>query len=110
MTGTLRPGATFHPDDWRGEYFTLERLAEVERRVEPLRQFLNADTPTLALLALRFCLHHPAVASVLPGMRRLANLESNMTAPDGVLPAETLAALRAYDWDHGWAYPWAVSE
>ena len=107
LTGTLKPGATFHPDDWRGKYFTPERLAEVERHVEPLRAFLNDDTPTLALLALRFCLHHPAVSSVLPGMRRLANLESNLTAPDITLSAETISALRAHDWDHGWVYPWS---
>lgn len=106
LTGTLRPGAKFHPDDWRGQYFTPERLQEVARHVEPLKDFLDADTPSLPLLALRFCLHHPAVSSVLPGMRRVANVEANMQASNGQLTQQTLDALRAHDWDHGWVYPW----
>jgi len=108
LTGTLRPSATFHPDDWRGQYFTPERLEEVERRVEPLRAYLDAYTPDLALLALRFCLHHPAVSSVLPGMRRVANVEANMRASDVHLRPEIIEALRSHDWDHGWSYPWCV--
>jgi aryl-alcohol dehydrogenase-like predicted oxidoreductase len=106
LTGTLRPGAQFHPDDWRRQYFTPERLAEVERHVAPLRELLDATTPNLPLLALRFCLHHPAVTSVLPGMRRVANVEANLQA-SAALSAEAVVALRAHDWDHGWVYPWS---
>lgn len=106
LTGTLRPGATFHSDDWRGQYFTPERLAEVERHVTPLKSFLDADTPTLAMLSLRYCLHHPAVSCVLPGMRRLANVDANMQASDARLPEEPLARLHSHSWRHGWTYPW----
>lgn len=107
LTGTLRPGAVFHADDWRGKYFTPERLALVEQHVTPLEGLLDAQTPSLALLALRFCLHHPAVSTVLPGMRKLANVDANMTAPDVSLAPQTLNALRAAAWQHGWAYPWS---
>ncbi len=107
LTGTLRPGATFHDDDWRGKYFTPERLALVEQHVTPLKGLLDAQTPSLALLALRFCLHHPAVSSVLPGMRRLSNVDANMTAPEVSLAPEKLEALRAAAWQHGWVYPWS---
>jgi len=110
LTGTLRPGAQFHPDDWRGAYFTPERLAEIDRRVRALEQHLDPETPNLPLLALRFCLHHPAVSSVLPGMRSIQNVEANIQAPDVRLRAETVAALRSHEWRHGWSYPWAVSE
>ena len=106
LTGTLRPGATFHPDDWRGQYFTPERLAEVETHVAPLKAFLDADTPTLALLALRYCLHHPAVSSVLPGMRRLTNVDANMQASDARLSEEAITQLHSHAWRHGWSYPW----
>ena len=109
LTGTLRPGVQFHKDDWRGEYFTPDRLAEVARHVNPLNALLDRETSTLALLALRFCLHHPAVSSVLPGMRRIANVDANMTAPNVRLSEEVIQALRSHDWDHGWSYPWAVS-
>ena len=106
LTGTLRPGAAFHPDDWRGQYFTPERLAEVEAHVAPLKAFLDADTPTLALLALRYCLHHPAVSSALPGMRRLANVDANMQASDARLSDAVIAQLHSHAWRHGWSYPW----
>lgn len=102
----MHPGATFHPDDWRGTYFKGDRLAEIQEHLDPLRAFLTPETPTLASLALRFCLHHPAVSSVLPGMRKLSNVEANMTASDIRLLPETVAALRASAWRHGWVYPW----
>ncbi len=107
LTGSITPQTQFDPTDWRKEYFKPERLAEIVAHIEPLKAFLNEETPTLALLALRFCLHHPAVSSVLPGMRRQKNLESNMTAPNVTLSAEVVEALRAHDWDHGWVYPWS---
>ncbi|MCS6774902.1 MAG: aldo/keto reductase [Chloroherpetonaceae bacterium] len=110
LTGTLHSGTTFDPDDWRGQYFTPERLQEIERRTAALRALLTPETPTLPLLALRFCLHHPAVSSVLPGMRRVAHVEQNMAASDAPLSPEVLQALRAHDWDHGWRYPWTVRE
>ncbi len=108
LTGTLHPGAQFHPDDWRGEYFNPARLAEVAAHVDPLYALLDGETTSLPLLALRFCLHHPAVSSVLPGMRRVPNVEDNMKAPDVRHSPETIAALRSHDWDHGWSYPWCV--
>jgi aryl-alcohol dehydrogenase-like predicted oxidoreductase len=38
--------------------------------VERLQAFLTDDRPTVAALALRFCLSHPAVSTVIVGMRR----------------------------------------
>jgi len=110
LTGTMTPGMQFHPDDWRKDYFTSERLADLATHVDPLRALLDSETSTLPMLALRFCLHHPAVTSVLPGMRRIANVEANMIASDVQLAPKILDALRAHDWDHGWSYPWCVTE
>lgn len=110
LTGAINTKTVFHPDDWRGEYFTAERLAEIERRTNALHEHLDENTDTLALLALRFCLHSSTVTSVLPGMRRTSNVEANMKASDYRLSAETLARLREHDWDHGWKYPWCDTE
>ena len=38
---------------------------------------------TLPELALRFILHHPAVTTTIPGMRKLANVRANCAASDG---------------------------
>ena len=58
---------------------------------------------TLPEVALRFILSHPAVSTVIPGMRRLTHVEENMGVGDGLgLPAELLARLRRHRWDRGY--------
>ena len=53
-------------------------------------------------LALRFILEHPAVTTVIPGMRRLGHVERNLKASDGVrLPPRLHDALRSHRWDRG---------
>jgi len=54
-------------------------------------------------MALRFVLSNPAVATVIPGMRRLKHVETNMSAGDGNgLPADLMKRLRAHKWDRGY--------
>ena len=38
---------------------------------------------TLPELALRFILHHPAVSTVIPGMRRPTHVRANLAVSDG---------------------------
>jgi aryl-alcohol dehydrogenase-like predicted oxidoreductase len=53
-------------------------------------------------LALRFILEHPAVSTVIPGMRRLRNVERNLAASDGeALSPRLRDALRQHRWDRG---------
>jgi aryl-alcohol dehydrogenase-like predicted oxidoreductase len=50
-------------------------------------------------LALRFILSEPTVSTIIPGMRKLAHVESNVAASDaGPLPAELLERMRAHRW------------
>ena len=109
LTGTLRPGHRFPEGDWRAEWLTPERLEEGARRVDALRAFLAPDRPTLPALALKFILSHPAVSSVIPGMRRVAHVEANTAVSDGILlDEETLRQLHAHAYTHGWKYPWSA--
>jgi aryl-alcohol dehydrogenase-like predicted oxidoreductase len=108
LTGMLGPGYRFAPGDWRGEWLDEERLRESAARVEALRPFLAPDRPTLPILALKFALSHPAVSTVIPGMRRSAHVEANVQASDGkLLDQETLDKLREHAFTHGWSYPWS---
>ncbi|HKB93462.1 MAG TPA: aldo/keto reductase, partial [Gaiellaceae bacterium] len=51
-------------------------------------------------IALRFCLSHPAVSTVIPGMRSVRNVEANVAAAErGPLDEETLAVLARHRWD-----------
>jgi aryl-alcohol dehydrogenase-like predicted oxidoreductase len=53
--------------------------------------------------ALRFCLSHPAVSSVIPGMRTRKHVESNAAQSDaGALPAGTLSMLKRHAWDRNY--------
>ena len=61
---------------------------------------------TLPELALRFILHHPAVTTMIPGMRKLANVRANCAASDGrPLAAALVDALRAHRWERDWVVP-----
>lgn len=108
LTGQIGPSHRFEPGDWRATWLTSGRLAEAARRVEALRAFLAPDRPTLSALALKFCLSHPAVSTVIPGMRRVAHVEANVAVSDGQLLADAeLEALKAHAFPHGWKYPWS---
>jgi aryl-alcohol dehydrogenase-like predicted oxidoreductase len=108
LTGQIGPDHTFDEGDWRARWLTPQRLREAARRVEALKTFLAEDRPTLAALALKFCLSHPAVSTVIPGMRRPAHVEANCAVSDGkLLSAKELKALKAHAFVHGWSYPWS---
>jgi aryl-alcohol dehydrogenase-like predicted oxidoreductase len=107
LTGKFTPGYRFPPGDWRADWLTPERLQIAAPRLEALKAFLTSDRPNLALLALKFCLSHPAVTTVIPGMRRTSNVEANILASDGkLLEKDTLLALQAHAFVHQWSYPW----
>jgi aryl-alcohol dehydrogenase-like predicted oxidoreductase len=109
LTGALKPGYKFAEGDWRANWLTAERLQEAAPRVEALEQFLAPDRPTLPALALKFCLSHPAVSTVIPGMRRVTNVDANTAVSDGVLLDEaTLHKLKEHAFIHGWNYPWSA--
>jgi aryl-alcohol dehydrogenase-like predicted oxidoreductase len=99
LTGTLTRGARWPDGDFRNLYFFPEHLEETLRRVDRL----CADIPremTMPELALRHILQHPAVSTVIPGMRKRQHVERNLGASDGNrLPEDVMAALRRHRWD-----------
>jgi aryl-alcohol dehydrogenase-like predicted oxidoreductase len=99
LTGTLTMASKWPEGDWRNGYFTRETLPETLARVERLRPLLPAEM-SLPELALRFVLEHPAVATTIPGMRRVQHVETNLGVSDGQpLPSGLRDALRAHRWD-----------
>jgi aryl-alcohol dehydrogenase-like predicted oxidoreductase len=55
---------------------------------------------TMPEMAMRFILNNPLVSTIIPGMRRLKHVESNIAAGDaGPLPDDLHRALRAHRWD-----------
>ena len=104
LAGTLRLDSSWPQGDWRNLYFTPDRLRETLARVDQLRALVPPGG-TLPDLALRFILHHPAVSTTIPGMRRAAHVETNLAAGEAPLPKELLDALRAHRWERTWQVP-----
>ncbi len=105
LTGAITPETTFPPGDWRELYFKGDRKKQVAEHVEALRRDLEGVEGTLAEIALRFCLSHPAVTTVIPGMRRLRTVESSCSVSEaGPLDAETLRLLKRHAWPRNF-YP-----
>jgi aryl-alcohol dehydrogenase-like predicted oxidoreductase len=103
LTGHITPETVFPAGDFRNHYFRGERRREVSEHVERLRFLLHDGVETLAEAALRFCLSHPAVSTVIAGMRTPEHAEANCGLSDGRgLPAEDLAALRSHVWPHNY--------
>ncbi|MBL8164941.1 MAG: aldo/keto reductase [Anaerolineae bacterium] len=99
LTGTLTKDSTWPEGDWRNTYFVKENLHASVDRAEALRPLIPAGM-TMPELALRFILHHPTVSTIIPGMRKIRNVEQNIGTSDGkALPADLIAKLRAHRWD-----------
>lgn len=99
LTGKFTAETTFEGDDFRRSYFRGERLKETVERVKKMEPLLGDHADTLATLALKFCLAHPAVSTVIPGMRNRRQAELNTSASDGKpLPAEIVQKLREHRW------------
>src|SRR5581483_7409563 len=82
LSGTMTEQTTFDPGDFRAYYFRGDRKKQVVEHVDALKRDLGPGAPPLADLALRFCLAHPAVSTVIPGMRTVKHAESNSALPD----------------------------
>jgi aryl-alcohol dehydrogenase-like predicted oxidoreductase len=103
LTGLLTPGTTFSPGDFREYYFREGRLKKTVERVEKLKAMLRNEAAYLPELALRFCLQHPAVSTVIPGMRKVSNVEKNCVLSDGARLKDTVVAeLRKHAWRRTW--------
>lgn len=99
LTGTLTKDTTFPPDDWRSTYFVPENLESSVERAEALKPLVPAGM-MMPELALRFILENPDVHTIIPGMRRLRHVESNIAVSDGSpLPPALVARLRQHRWD-----------
>ena len=99
LTGTLKADSKWPEGDFRNVYFNRAHLDATLEHVDRLRPLVPAgmDLPELAL---RFILHHPAVSTTIPGMRRPQHVERNLAASDGeVLPPRLVEALGAHRWD-----------
>jgi len=107
LTGTLTKESTWPEGDWRNTYFVPENLIPSVERADALKPVAERAGLTMPEMALRFILSEPTVSTIIPGMRKLKNVESNAAASDaGPLPPELLEELRAHRWERK-PRPWS---
>lgn len=100
LTGAVTEKSKFETDEFRAFYFRGDRKREVVEHVSALQADLTDTAGSLPEIALRFCLSHPAVTTVIPGMRTVRNVESNCRVSDtGPLEEAVIQKLRKHAWN-----------
>jgi aryl-alcohol dehydrogenase-like predicted oxidoreductase len=106
LTGTLTKQTVFPKDDWRSTYFVPENLNASVDHAEALRPLIPAGM-TMPEMALRFILCNSDVHTIIPGMRKIRNVEANLATSDGKALEESLRQkLKGHRWDRtptGWS-------
>jgi aryl-alcohol dehydrogenase-like predicted oxidoreductase len=103
LTGKVTPDTVFQEGDFRADYFKDNRKAEVWEAVHKIMADLDIPIERLPEIALRFCLVPDVVSTVIPGMRSIPHVESNVAAGDaGLLTPDQIEILRAHRWVHDW--------
>ncbi len=99
LTGTFTKETTFPKDDWRSTYFVPDNLNSSVEHADALKPLIPAGM-MMPEMALRFILANPDVATTIPGMRQIRNVEANCAASDNnTLPNSLLAELKDHRWD-----------
>ncbi|MDT5121333.1 MAG: hypothetical protein QOC96_815 [Acidobacteriota bacterium] len=99
LTGTLTKESRWPEGDWRNTYFVPENLNASVERADALKPLVPSEM-NMPEMALRFILSNPVVSTIIPGMRKIRHVESNIAASDaGPLAGELLAKLSKHRWE-----------
>jgi aryl-alcohol dehydrogenase-like predicted oxidoreductase len=99
LTGLLTYDTIFPADDWRSTYFVPENLTSSVDHANALKPIIpqGMDMPEMAL---RFILSNPDVGTIIPGMRKIKHVQSNIACSDGTgLSKEKIEELRNHRWE-----------
>jgi aryl-alcohol dehydrogenase-like predicted oxidoreductase len=93
LSGRWHTAIKFHRADWRRRVFRGEVLERTVQRVSQVRALFEPGV-ALAQAALRFCLSHPAVSTVIPGVRTAEQVVCNLAVSEqGALLPEQLEQI-----------------
>lgn len=102
LTGKFTTETTFKEGDVRGHYFRGNNLKAVVKKVKEIENFKDSmghSKWSMAEYALRFCLSHSAVSTVIPGIRNVNQAELNCAVGDGKwLDKNEIEELKKFYW------------
>lgn len=105
LTGKYTAETQFPEDDFRRNYFAGDRIERAVKRVQKIEADIANIALTMPQVALKFALAHPAVSTIIAGIRNVQQAEANVAASDGVaLTPELLSKLREHAWLRGFWY------
>ena len=99
LSGKLTLDTVF-TDEMRPHYFSKARLQEYMPRIRELEKLLGTEAKTLPELALRYLLSWDEVSVVIPGTRKVKNVEANVSVSDGrKLSQKLMEELKYHAWE-----------
>ncbi len=99
LTGTLTLESKWPKEDWRSTYFVPENLRSSVEHADALKYLIPAGS-SMPEMALRFILNNSDVSTIIPGMRKIRNVEANIAASDkGPVPGALHSELQKHRWD-----------
>ena len=105
LTGKYTAETQFPEDDFRRNYFAGDRIERAVKRVQKIEADIANIALTMPQVALKFALAHPAVSTIIAGIRNVQQAEANVAASDDVaLTPELLSKLREHAWLRGFWY------
>jgi len=105
LTGKWTKDTKFEEGDFRNKFFAGDRLERSVARAEKVRETIAESGYTMAQAALKFVLAHPAVSTVIPGMRNAAQAESNCAVSDLTpMPDKLVEQLHPHQWRRSFWY------
>ncbi|TNF36554.1 MAG: aldo/keto reductase [Gammaproteobacteria bacterium] len=94
LGGKYLPGARFPGNDVRAMRKQEHLDAEIGRANKMLEQYAKVDA-SKAAWALAWCLKHPAITAVIPGVKSVAQLDANVRAVELLPPESRILASTA---------------
>ena len=105
LTGKFTQDTKFAADDFRANYFAGDRLARAVARAGEIRKDLAGSPYTMAQAAIKFVLAHPAVSTVIPGIRNVAQADANCGVSElAPMHPGLLIQLRRHNWRRAFWY------
>ncbi len=102
LTGKYTPDHKFPPDDFRSSYFSGDRLERTLKRVDAIKEDTAGTDWTMPDVALKFALSHPAVNTVIAGIRNEKQAELNTAVPDlPEIDEALMKKLQRHNWHRG---------
>jgi aryl-alcohol dehydrogenase-like predicted oxidoreductase len=105
LAGRLTPQTKFAEGDFRERYFAGDRLERALRRAAEVEKEINGSGYSMPQAALKFVLSHPAVSTVIPGIRNAAQAQANTAISElADMPEALLVKLHRHNWPRGFWY------